>query len=291
MKKWQPLLAAVLLLAPLAPLLSIVPLAAASAHAAVLNDTIKESTRPAVDSYNIAEGRSLKAPVRWLIVEDHRTEAYDADGKLVACSSYPTLRVKGEGHAALSRALAAWNKKQAPDPTKDFSSAYRHSKEDRERRGHQFSTYSDYSLITEWGRVDDRVVSFCLYNTAYLGGAHPMHGRRGTTFDVSTGKEVRLAQIVTSREALLQMLAAAFRAQYPAKRESELFEKDIKKQLEKRHPAKEGLDSFSWYMGTRGELVFHYSPYALAPYASGDFKLTIERTDAPQLFTKAYPLK
>ena len=38
-----------------------------------------------------------------------------------------------------------------------------------------------------------------------------------------------------------------------------------------------------------GELVFLYAPYALAPYASGDFTLTLERADAPELFTDAYP--
>ena len=38
------------------------------------------------------------------------------------------------------------------------------------------------------------------------------------------------------------------------------------------------------------QLVFLYPPYALGPYSSGDFTLTIERADAPKLFTEAYPL-
>lgn len=280
-------LAAALLLIPLVAVPDSLPLAS-TVQAATLQDTLKESTRPALDAYDIEEMHSLKAPVPWLLVEDHRTDAYDADGKLVAYSSYPTLRVKGAGRTALTPGLAAWNKKQAP---KDVSPAYRHSKEDRETRGRQFSTYYDYSLITTWGRADEHLISFCLYSTAYLGGAHPAYGRSGVTLDAKTGREVRLAQVVTGREALFQALAAAFRAQYPAKREGELFEKDIKKQLEKRHPAKDGLDNFSWYMGNRGELIFLYSPYALAPYASGEFQLTIERKDAPGLFTKAYPMK
>ncbi|WP_390901096.1 DUF3298 domain-containing protein [Selenomonas sputigena] len=41
---------------------------------------------------------------------------------------------------------------------------------------------------------------------------------------------------------------------------------------------------------THGELVFLYPPYALGPYSSGDFTLTIERADAPELFTETYPL-
>ena len=106
----------------------------------------------------------------WLIVEDHRIETRNANGKCVTYSSHPVLRVNGEGRPLLAHGLDTWSKQEA-------------------------------------------------------------------------------------------------------------------------QAAKKCFDTFSWYMGTRGELVFLYPPYALGPYSSGDFTLTIEREDAPVLFTKAYPLK
>ena len=133
------------------------------------------------------------------------------------------------------------------------------------------------------------MISFCSFGISYTGGVHPMHGKGGTTFDAKTGKEVSLAAIVTSRETLLRALATAFRTQYPG-REENLFAYDIDEQLKRFHTPEKGFDTFSWYMGTRGELVFLYPPYALGPYSSGDFTLTIERADAPELFTEAYPL-
>ena len=170
MKKIHALsLAAVLLLAPIAPVSGDLPLASV-VHAAAQQDTIKEYTRPAKTSADKDEERSVKAPVPWLLVEDHRIEALNANGKCVTYSNHPVLRVNGEGRPLLAHGLDTWSKQEA-------------------------------------------------------------------------------------------------------------------------QAAKKGFDTFFWYMGTRGELVFLYPPYALGPYSSGDFTLTIERANAPELFTEAYPLK
>ena len=289
MKKIHALsLAAVLLLAPIAPVSGDLPLASV-VHAAAQQDTIKEYTRPAKTSADKDEERSVEAPVPWLLVEDHRIEAYDANGKCVTYSSHPLLRIKGSARAPLARGLDAWNRQEAQDAKRGFDFAYEYKKEDRDNGVLKETAYFDYSVITKWGRVDENMISFCSFAITYAGGIHPMHGKGGTTFDTQTGKEVPLAAVVTNREALLQALAAAFQDQYPG-RENELFAFDIREQLERIHPAEKGLDTFSWYMGARGELVFLYPPYALAPYASGDFTLTIERADAPQLFIDAYSI-
>ena len=290
MKKIHALsLATVLLLAPIAPVSDNLPLASV-VHAAAQQDTIKESTLPAKAAGDKDEERSVEAPVPWLLVEDHRIEAYDANGKCVTYSSHPLLRIKGSARAPLARGLDAWNRQEAQAAKRGFDFAYEYKKEDRDNGVLKETAYFDYSVITKWGRVDENMISFCSFAITYAGGIHPMHGKGGTTFDTRTGKEVPLAALVTNREALLQALAAAFHAQYPG-REEELFAFDIREQLERIHPAEKGLDTFSWYMGTRGELVFLYPPYALGPYSSGDFTLTIERADAPELFTEAYPLK
>ena len=289
MKKLRSLsLAAALLLAPLAPLPASFPLAPTAQ--AAQQDTIREVTSMASDAYSLEAARSLKAPVPWLLVEDHRIEALNANGKCVTYSSHPVLHVKGEGREALSRALDAWNKHEAQAAKKGFDFAYKCKNGDRQGGFLEEIAYFDYSVITKWGRVDESMISFCSFGAEFTGGIHPMHGEGGTTFDTRTGKEIDLAAIVTSREALLRALATAFLTQYPG-REEDLFAYDIEEQLERFHRPEKGFDNFSWYMGKRGELVFLYPPYALGPYSSGDFTLTIERADAPELFTDAYPLK
>ena len=290
MKKIHALsLATVLLLAPFAPVSDNLPLTSV-VHAAAQQDTIKEYTRPAKTSGDKDEERSVEAPVPWLLVEDHRIEAYDANGKCVTYSSHPLLRVNGEGHPLLAHGLDTWSKQEAQAAKKGFDFAYECKNDDRQSGSLEEIAYFDYSVITKWGRVDEQIVSFCSFGISYTGGVHPMHGEGGTTFDAKTGKEVSLAAIVTSREALLRALATAFLTQYPG-REEDLFAYDIDEQLKRFHTPEKGFDTFSWYMGTRGELVFLYPPYALGPYSSGDFTLTIERAAAPELFTEAYPLK
>lgn len=290
MKKIHALsLATVLLLAPFAPVSDNLPLASV-VHAAAQQDTIKESTLPAKAAGDKDEERSVEAPVPWLLVEDHRIEALNANGKCVTYSSHPLLRIKGSARAPLARGLDAWNRQEAQAAKRGFDFAYEYKKEDRENGVLKETSYFDYSVITKWGRVDESMISFCSFGISYTGGMHPMHGEGGTTFDARTGKEVPLAAIVTSREALLRALATAFLTQYPG-REEDLFAYDIDEQLKRFHTPEKGFDTFSWYMGTRGELVFLYPPYALGPYSSGDFTLTIERAAAPELFTEAYPLK
>lgn len=290
MKKIHALsLAAVLLLAPIAPVSGDLPLASV-VHAAAQQDTIKEYTRPAKTSADKDKERSVEAPVPWLLVEDHRIEAYDANDKCVTYSSHPLLRIKGSARAPLARGLDAWNKHEAQAAKKGFDFAYECKNGYRQGGFLEDIAYFDYSVITKWGRVDKQMISFRSFSISYTGGIHPMHGEGGTTFDARTGKEVPLAAIVTSREALLRALANAFHTQYP-RREEDIFAYDIEEQLKRFHTPEKGFDTFSWYMGTHGELVFLYPPYALGPYSSGDFTRTIERADAPELFTGAYPLK
>ena len=289
MKKIHALaLVTALLLAPFAPVSDNLPLASL-VHAAAQQDTIKESTLPAKAAGDKDEERSVEAPVPWLLVEDHRIEALNANGKCVTYSSHPVLRVNGEGHPLLAHGLDTWSKQEAQAAKKGFDFAYECKNDDRQSGSLEEIAYFDYSVITKWGRVDEQIVSFCSFGISYTGGVHPMHGEGGTTFDAKTGKEVSLTAIVTSREALLRALATAFLTQYPG-REEDLFAYDIDEQLKRFHTPEKGFDTFSWYMGTRGELVFLYPPYALAPYASGDFTLTIERADAPQLFIDAYSI-
>ena len=290
MKKLHTLpLAAALLLAPPALLASNFPLMPAAVHAAAQQDTIKESMLPAKAADDKDAERSVAAPIPWLLVEDHRIEALNATGKCVTYSSYPVVHVKGEGRETLSRALDTWNKHEAQAANKGFDFAYECKNGDRQGGFLEEIAYFDYSVITKWGHVDEQMISFCGFGISYTGGIHPMHGEGGTTFDAKTGKEVNLAAIVTSRKALLRALAATFRTQYPG-REEDLFAYDIEEQLKRFHRPEKGFDTLSWYMGTRGELVFLYPPYALGPYSSGDFTLTIERADAPEIFTEAYPL-
>lgn len=256
-----------------------------------LHDTVEEFTRPAQEvreGEEIDRERSVACPLSTLIVEDQCTEVYDESGRKVFYSSYPMLHFEGDTQTPLALALAAWS---ADREEKFAKSAVRRDSEDDRREGRDlFLCYSDIARIAQWGRVDDQMLSFFLQGSVYRGGPHPIPLAGAVNLDAVTGQEIALDEIVTSREDLLAALAVAFREQYPG-REDETFAHDIEEQLAQIHTPDKGLNGFCWYMDADGSLVVHYINYALAPYASGGFTLTITREAAPELFTAAYPME
>lgn len=283
--------AALLFFAPFVSAHIVLPSAAraAASEGIALHDTVKEFVRPAQEVREGAEidrERSVACPLSTLIAEDQCTEVYDESGKKVFYGSYPTLYIEGDAQTPLARALAAWSAEMAE---KFAKSAVRRESEDDRREGRDLGLcYSDIMRIAQWGRVDDQMISFFLGGSFYRGGPHPISEAAAVNLDAVTGEKIMLDEIVTSREDLLAALAAAFRAQYPG-REDETFAQDIEAQLARIHTPYKGLNGFCWYMDADGSLVVHYINYALAPYASGGFTLTITREAAPELFTAAYP--
>lgn len=290
-------IAAALLLIPLAPMGADVlqaPIHLIAAHATpstALSGTVKQFTQQAAAPGHRDFNGSIQSPVSWLIAEDQCTEVYDAHGKKLFYGSHPTLRPANGASAQLSRALDTWNKSMAK--SFEMSSApVLDTINEAQRSGQEVfgAPYFDMVTISAWGRVDKQMISFFLDGASYSGGAHPISTAGAVNLDAATGREIALDEIVVGREELLTALIDAFRTQYPG-REKETYENSIDAQLEQIHPIGEGLTGFTWYMGDRGELIVHYPAYTLAPYASGSFTITVTRTDAPRLFTDAYPMK
>ena len=276
------LLSAVLLCAPL------------SAAENVLSDRTEEHTRPPQSLENVQDraardwSRSVEPPVSWLTVEDHVLTVYDKNDSKAYRAVYPEIALVDDDTSPLAKAFREWSAEQSMGA---WHSSIRTASEEARRDGYELPFYySDITPISRWGRVDEQLVSFFMEGSSYAGGAHPIPHVDAYTFDRKTGRQIALDEIVVGREELLTALIDAFRTQYPG-REKETYENNIDTQLERLHPAREGLTGFTWYMGDRGELIVHYPAYTLAPYASGSFTITVTRTDAPKLFTDAYPMK
>lgn len=275
------LLSALLLCAPL------------SAAERILNDRTEEHTRLPQPPQTLQDGetrdwsRSVAAPVPWLTVEDHVLTVYDESGRKVFCGVYPSLRCANDSTSPLAKALVEWNAEQSMNIW--HSPVRRFSEEDRGNGEEIVTHYSDVVPITQWGRVDDRVISFLMKGSSYTGGLHPFPHVEAYTFDRVSGRQLALDEIITGRESLIEAIAAAFPTQYP-NLALEDFPRGIREVLRIQHPADRGLTSFCWYIAADGNLTIYYPVSTLTTYAAGDFSLTIAREDAPHLFTAAYPM-
>ena len=232
--------------------------------------------------------RSVESPVPWLTVEDSIVTIYDQNDVKVYRAVYPQLQLVDDDNAPLAKAFDAWN---AEIGTGAWHSPIRtYSEEARAEDGRLVFYYSDITPISQWGRVDDQMISFFMEGSSYAGGAHPIAHVDAYTFDRKTGRQIALDEIVTNRTLLIAAIEAAFQTQYPVAVERD-FPHGVMEVLLEQHPAEKGLSSFCWYMAADGSLVIYYPDSVLASYAAGAFTLTIARQDAPRLFTAAYPME
>ena len=220
-----------------------------------------------------------------MTVEDHILTVYDESGSKVFCGVYPSLELTDDSASPLAKALDDWSVEQSMAIW--HSHVRTCSEEDRRIDGRLVTYYTDTVPISQWGRVDDRVISFFMEGSAYTGGLHPFPRIEAYTFDRVSGRQIALDEIVTDRTLLIEAIASAFRTQYSDILHDD-FPRGIIEALLIQHPAERGLTSFCWYMASDGSLTIYYPASVLTSYAAGDFALTITRDDAPGLFTGAY---
>ena len=216
-------------------------------------------------------------------VRQHEVVLKDHQGRELYTGKYLELAAKnGAGHD-VRRALARWNDAERmrwAGDEKMLSDAVHFTEENG------LPMYAPYYLghaIADWGRVDAEVLSFCTRTESYTGGAHPNHAYQSWTLDLRTGEPIALRDIVASRRDFLTAVAAAFRAQYPG-REDETFRRTIDAQLESIYPYLDWDKSTVRTMLPEGGIRVYFSAYELAPYAAGDFILTLTPEANPGLF-------
>ena len=215
----------------------------------------------------------------WLHVEDHR-RALRTNGRVIAWTSCPEIKVIGDDYPVLKHALRDWSNEQ-----KRRSEDAAENMEEAARMFVLSAPYYDSVVVDRWGRVDEQVVSFALSSGSYDGGAHPQHGITGVTLSTETGEPVSIDAVLTSRDVLLLALADAFRKQYPG-REQDLFSHDIDETLNDYHDGGDWQKYIDWMLDANNDLHVFYNPYDIAPYSAGGFELTLPRDVYPEVYRR-----
>lgn len=119
-------------------------------------------------------------------------------------------------------------------------------------------------------RIDQSVLSlFCNYST-YYGGVHPTQLTSSVTYDLSTGKPLQLAEILTANCNSADLGSLVEAALAP---DAEALYFDYQDSLNDIFSV--SLNSLTnWYFSHTG-LCFHFAPYEIAPYSSGTIIATI----------------
>ena len=132
-------------------------------------------------------------------------------------------------------------------------------------------SFFPYALRRETAvrRAGGNVLSLTYDDTTYCGGVHGYTGRSGCSFDLRTGRELTLRDLVTDYDAFLaaaveQLRYISYAGEYAAYGLSEGYEDWL-------------ADLFrdgNWYLNDEG-LVLMANPYEIASYAAGLIEFTL----------------
>lgn len=115
---------------------------------------------------------------------------------------------------------------------------------------------------------DGRYFSFYQYCYIYEGGAHGMPYWTGYTFDLQTGEELLLNDIISNSEEELKEIVTGYFTDLIAGNPNEFWD-DAPQYVE------EETDFNSLFYLTEEGIVFYFGPYALACYAAGFQQVTV----------------
>lgn len=128
-------------------------------------------------------------------------------------------------------------------------------------------------------RADNIIFSIRSDFDEFSGGAHSIYGSGGYNFDTASGKKLVVTDVVTDFSAVYSILIKQIKAE-----SSERVYDDFEEYLSEYSP-----DEFSWTLSYQG-IAFHFSPYEIGSYASGQISTTIYFDEYPELFNKKYTL-
>lgn len=207
---------------------------------------------------------------------------YTEDGEtLLLTAEAATVGLESEEYDALAQALAAhWPSIHDRDYAQEVGSAQADygMREDKS----SFTGYGMYEDV-ELTRSDSTVVSFLEYHGYYLGGAHGNYGYSGATFDVESGRELALADILSDAEGFYRA-AVDYAVEELGKNYGDGLFPDYKEYVEKTFDADRNA---CWYLNAAG-IVLVYSPYEIGPYAMGEAKVLLPYDRFGEFIKDAY---
>ena len=131
-------------------------------------------------------------------------------------------------------------------------------------------------------RADEKV--FSLYNDYFnfSGGVHGYYAYWGNNYDVETGKELEITDVITDIETYKNTVLEKLSAQYP-----ELNLELAIDNLSNLGHEKEDEGTLPFLLGYEG-ITCYFNPYAIGSYADGAQMITVMFNEAPEIFNEKY---
>ncbi len=138
-------------------------------------------------------------------------------------------------------------------------------------------TYTDNVSIS---RNDGTSLALLYSGYEFLGGAHGFYWSYGYNYDVASGKLLKITDVVKDMDAFYKAVLEVLDSEY-AKDLYDNYKDIVKENYEKDY------DRYNWVL-TRSGVDVIFTPYEIAPYASGQQVVNVNFSKYPDLFFDAY---
>jgi len=178
-------------------------------------------------------------------------------------------------YPALASALEAMNAAQESD-LNAFRDEYLDDATEFAENTEDFEYYSGFwdTVSANIRRADAKYVSILFAESVYLGGAHGDYWCEGITFDTQTGEELTLDDFVADKDGLTELIVSK-------------LENITDGMLDEGWDdlAREYINGEIEFVVEPYGITFYFPPYSIAPYAAGDFMVTVGFAEAGDILT------
>lgn len=195
---------------------------------------------------------------------------YTDDGKVLLLEeSLCSISIINNGFDKLADALSSkWPERQTEaNDTENSLLEYAKDHYNSIEEDDFFPSYYSYDSISI-GRVDSNVLSLIDTYSDYSGGAHGMYGTTGYTYDVQSGEELTLSDLLIDEENFYDAASEYVIAKLEEEFDDELFP-------EYKETVKESFENGANYYLDASGIVVIYNVYEVGPYVIGDAKVTL----------------
>ena len=155
----------------------------------------------------------------------------------------------------------------------------------------EYGSYDNSSSVM-LRRLDDTVLSYAKGCSSFMGGAHGYYSETGNTYDVKTGKKLKLTDVLTDTAGLDEVLKEKLLEKYDAE---DFFDLDdsfthYDPELDSYKESENGEDysyAYEWTLTPLG-IQFYFAPYELGAYATGSHEVVLGYEEYPKAFVEEY---
>lgn len=221
------------------------------------------------------------------VVETRRSSVYGEDNvTLLSQGSSPFIYVRDEGYEALNEALALYSNENENLVNSVLAQMKEAAKEQQESFPESPSGYSlEYTVRIK--RADKKIFSFEEQCYSFTGGAHGNAAVSGYTYDSSTGKLLKLDDVVSDKEGLYEYLVQSL-SDNPDYKDGlfEGWEETVRQEVYEEET--DGyIFSLRWTLAEDGMRVY-FSPYDIGPWAMGTVTVTVPYSQENIGFSEEY---